>query len=58
MLGKYFEGKGHNVIYAKADADTLIVKTVLKLSEEKHVTVVADDTVYRHFNITALSFQT
>ncbi|CAH1113074.1 unnamed protein product [Psylliodes chrysocephalus] len=44
MLGKHLEANGHTVIHATDDADTLIVRTALTLAEEKHVTVVADDT--------------
>lgn len=44
MLGQFFQDLGHNVLYAVADADTLIVKTALSIAEERHTTVVADDT--------------
>lgn len=44
MLGKHLEVNGHTVVHATGDADTLIVKSALTLAEEKHVTVVADDT--------------
>ena len=44
MLGKHLELAGYNVLHAENDADTLIVKTALTLSQEKSVTVVADDT--------------
>lgn len=44
ILGSYFQGRGHSVIHAEGDADTLIVKEALNIAQEKHVTVVADDT--------------
>ncbi|KAJ8890145.1 hypothetical protein PR048_009652 [Dryococelus australis] len=40
----HFQDKGYSVIYAHADADTLILKTALNIAKERHITVVADDT--------------
>lgn len=44
ILGSYFQERGHSVVHAEGDADTLIVKEALNISQEKPVTVVADDT--------------
>lgn len=45
-MGSYLQGRGHSVLHAEGDADTmtLIVKEALNIAQEKHVTVVADDT--------------
>lgn len=32
FLGTYFQGKGHTVIYAEGDADTIIVKEDLNMA--------------------------
>ena len=44
LLGKHFQDCGIEVLYAKADADVLIVKTAITSAVSKNTVLVGDDT--------------